>query len=43
MARHALGTLPTHQCVGMGRAYIAKLEMHEENKRIRAAAACSLV
>ena len=31
------GTLPTHQCVGMGEAYrIAKLEMHEENKRIRA-------
>ena len=30
------GTLPTHQCVGMGEAYrIAKLEMHEENKRIR--------
>ena len=29
------GTLPTHQCVGMGEAYrIAKLEMHEENKRI---------
>jgi cysteine desulfurase len=31
------GTLPTHQCVGMGEAYrIAKLEMHEENKRIYA-------
>ena len=31
------GTLPTHQCVGMGEAYrIAKLEMHEENKRISA-------
>jgi len=31
------GTLPTHQCVGMGEAYrIAKLEMAEENKRIRA-------
>ena len=31
------GTLPTHQCVGMGEAYrIAKVEMHEENKRIRA-------
>nr|MCU0957114.1 aminotransferase class V-fold PLP-dependent enzyme [Hydrogenophaga sp.] len=31
------GTLPTHQCVGMGMAYaIAKAEMHEENKRIRA-------
>jgi cysteine desulfurase len=31
------GTLPTHQCVGMGEAYrIAKLEMHEENKRIQA-------
>ena len=30
------GTLPTHQCVGMGEAFrIAKLEMHEENKRIR--------
>jgi cysteine desulfurase len=30
------GTLPTHQCVGMGEAYrIAKEEMHEENKRIR--------
>ncbi len=29
------GTLPTHQCVGMGEAYrIAKEEMHEENKRI---------
>jgi cysteine desulfurase len=37
------GTLPTTS-VGMGEAYrIAKLEMHEENKRIRAAAACSLV
>jgi cysteine desulfurase len=31
------GTLPTHQCVGMGEAYrIAKLEMHAENERIRA-------
>ena len=31
------GTLPTHQCVGMGEAYrIAKEEMHAENKRIRA-------
>ena len=31
------GTLPTHQIVGMGEAYrIAKEEMHEENKRIRA-------
>ena len=31
------GTLPTHQCVGMGEAYrIAKEEMHEENKRITA-------
>ena len=31
------GTLPTHQCVGMGEAYrIAKAEMHEENKRIQA-------
>ena len=31
------GTLPTHQCVGMGMAYaIAKAEMHEENKRIKA-------
>ncbi len=31
------GTLPTHQCVGMGVAYaIAKAEMHEENQRIRA-------
>lgn len=31
------GTLPTHQIVGMGEAYrIAKAEMHEENKRIRA-------
>ena len=30
------GTLPTHQCVGMGEAFrIAKLEMHEENQRIR--------
>ena len=30
------GTLATHQCVGMGEAYrIAKLEMHDENKRIR--------
>ena len=30
------GTLPTHQCVGMGEAYrIAKLEMHDENNRIR--------
>jgi cysteine desulfurase len=31
------GTLPTHQCVGMGEAYrIAKEEMHGENIRIRA-------
>ena len=31
------GTLPTHQCVGMGEAYrIAKEEMHAENARIRA-------
>ncbi len=31
------GTLPTHQCVGMGEAYrIAKEEMHEENKKIAA-------
>jgi len=31
------GTLPTHQCVGMGEAYaIAKAEMREENKRIQA-------
>ena len=31
------GTLPTHQIVGMGEAYrIAKAEMGEENKRIRA-------
>lgn len=31
------GTLPTHQIVGMGEAYaIAKAEMHEENKRIKA-------
>jgi cysteine desulfurase len=31
------GTLPTHQCVGMGEAYrIAQAEMHEENKRILA-------
>ena len=31
------GTLATHQIVGMGEAYaIAKAEMHEENKRIRA-------
>ncbi|MBA4262012.1 MAG: IscS subfamily cysteine desulfurase, partial [Comamonadaceae bacterium] len=31
------GTLPTHQCVGMGEAYaIAKKEMHAENLRIRA-------
>jgi cysteine desulfurase len=30
------GTLPTHQCVGMGEAYaIAKAEMHTENARIR--------
>lgn len=30
------GTLPTHQCVGMGEAYrIAKVEMAEENQRIR--------
>jgi cysteine desulfurase len=31
------GTLPTHQCVGMGEAYrIAKAEMHAENQRIQA-------
>jgi cysteine desulfurase len=31
------GTLPTHQCVGMGEAYrIAKEEMREENKHIQA-------
>ena len=31
------GTLPTHQIVGMGEAYrIAKTEMHDENRRIRA-------
>ena len=31
------GTLPTHQCVGMGMAYaIAKAEMHAENQRIQA-------
>jgi len=31
------GTLPTHQCVGMGEAYaIAKAEMHAENQRIKA-------
>ena len=31
------GTLPTHPCVGMGAAYrIAKAEMHEENRRIKA-------
>jgi cysteine desulfurase len=31
------GTLPTHQIVGMGEAYrIAKAEMAEENKRIKA-------
>jgi cysteine desulfurase len=31
------GTLPTHQCVGMGEAYrIAKEEMVEENKKISA-------
>ena len=31
------GTLPTHQCVGMGEAYrIAKEEMAEENVRIQA-------
>ena len=31
------GTLPTHQIVGMGEAYrIAKAEMHDENRRIRA-------
>ena len=30
------GTLPTHQIAGMGEAYrIAKVEMHEENQRIR--------
>lgn len=31
------GTLPTHQIVGMGEAFrIARLEMHEENKRVLA-------
>jgi cysteine desulfurase len=31
------GTLPTHQCVGMGEAFrIAKEEMHAENERVRA-------
>ena len=31
------GTLPTHQIVGMGEAYrLAKLEMAEDNRRIRA-------
>ncbi len=31
------GTLPTHQCVGMGEAFrIAKDEMHAEHGRIRA-------
>ncbi len=31
------GTLPTHQIVGMGEAFrIAKTEMHDEEKRIRA-------
>jgi cysteine desulfurase len=31
------GTLPTHQCVGMGEAFrIAKLEMEADNVRIRA-------
>jgi len=31
------GTLPTHQCVGMGEAFrIAKAEMHAENERLRA-------
>ncbi len=31
------GTLPTHQCVGMGEAFrIAKAEMHAENERVRA-------
>ena len=30
------GTLPTHQCVGMGEAFrIAKVEMAQENERIR--------
>ncbi len=30
------GTLPTHQCVGMGEAFrIARLEMGAENERIR--------
>jgi len=30
------GTLPTHQCVGMGEAFrIAKEEMHAENERVR--------
>ena len=31
------GTLPTHQCVGMGEAFrLARLEMQQENERIRA-------
>ncbi len=31
------GTLPTHQIVGMGEAFrLARLEMHEENKRVLA-------
>ncbi len=31
------GTLPTHQCVGMGEAFrLAKEEMHAENERVRA-------
>lgn len=31
------GTLPTHQCVGMGEAFrLARLEMAEENQRIQA-------
>ncbi len=31
------GTLPTHQIAGMGEAFrLARLEMHEENKRIKA-------
>jgi cysteine desulfurase len=30
------GTLPTHQCVGMGEAFrIARLEMHAERERVR--------
>lgn len=31
------GTLPTHQCVGMGEAFrLARLEMQQENQRIQA-------